>query len=454
MTDRICRFAGSFFPAEKKALGAVVEAALDAARSAELGGDGSARAIIAAHAGYRYSGNFAALSYSAVGWTPVRVLVLSPSHRHAFRGLAFPSQARFLTPLGPVAIDRSACAGLAGAGLAHEEDAAHDNEHGIETQLPFIQWLWPEALLVPLVCGDVPASQVAQAVDFLAGEGTLVVLSSDLSHFLTREAARKKDAETAGWIETGNEHAITPHHACGAKGILGWLGSRAGRECRALRLGMGDSAAITGDTSRVVGYGAWAFYPIGKEMLNQRRRGELLRSARAALASRLGSDGGAGRAPDLVAAPLLTQAASFVTLTQAGKLRGCVGSLTAQRALANDVEANAIGAGLHDPRFPPVTGGELSGLALKIAVLSAPQPLRFASEAEALEQLVPGQDGLILNSAGRRGTFLPMVWDALPKPTAFLEGLKAKAGLYRTHWSTDLTLHRFRVESFSDDAAA
>ncbi|MFC2970288.1 AmmeMemoRadiSam system protein B [Acidimangrovimonas pyrenivorans] len=454
MSDRHCRFAGLFFPADSAELAGEVRAFLEAADSATSSATAAPRAIVSAHAGYPYSGRFAGQSFAAVNWTPARVVVISPSHRHPFRGLAYPSQQVFATPLGPLRIDRAACAALAAAGLAHEEDAAHDDEHGIETQLPFIRMLWPEAQLVPLVCGAVPAAQVAAAIDALAGPETLVVLSSDLSHFLPRSAAGGKDAETAHLLETGEAEALTPGHACGATGLQGWLMSRAGQGSKALRLGMGDSGDVTGDRARVVGYGAWAFYPIDSAMLGPEAQSELLGLAREAIAGRLAERPAPAPDPGRAATPLQTRAASFVTLTQDGTLRGCIGSIAARRALATDVAENAIAAAFRDPRFPPVTAGQLPQLRIKLAVLSRAQEMRIGGEDEALARIAPGLDGLILTSAGRRGTFLPAVWDSLPEPRAFLSALKQKAGLPRDHWAEDLRLHRFRVESFAEAETA
>lgn len=450
MSERHCRFAGLFFPADATQLAAEVTAHLQAAKDAAPAGAAAPRAIVSPHAGYSYSGRFAGLSYGAVTWVPERVVVISPSHRHAFRGLAYPSQEVFSTPLGPLRVDRTACAALSEAGLAHEEDAAHDNEHGIETQLPFIRSLWPDAQIVPLVCGAVPAGQVAAAIDALEGPDVLVVLSSDLSHFLTQPAAREMDAETARLLETGSTEELTPEHACGAKGLQGWLMSRAGQGCKALRLGMGDSGETSGDLSRVVGYGAWAFYPIDAAMLNDDAQAELLGLARGAIAARLAPPHAAEATSADTAAPLQTQAASFVTLTRNGDLRGCIGSISAHRALTVDVAENAIAAAFRDPRFAPVTADLLPELRIKLAVLSKAQDMRIASEDEALSRIEPGLDGLILSSAGRRGLFLPAVWDNLPEPRAFLDALKRKAGLPQHHWAEDLTLHRFRVESFGE----
>ncbi|MBR9651572.1 AmmeMemoRadiSam system protein B [Thalassovita aquimarina] len=450
MSERSCQFAGLFFPADSGELASEVGAFL---RSADApAGAAQARAIVSAHAGYPYSGGFAGQSFGAVGWTPARVVVLSPSHRHPFRGVAFPSQDVFATPLGPLRIDRAACTALAEAGFAHEEDAAHDSEHGIETQLPFIRTLWSEARIVPLVCGDVPAEQVAATIDALDGPETLFVLSSDLSHFLTRSDARKRDAETAHLLETGKWDEMTPSHACGAKAIQGWLLSRAGQGAKALRLGMGDSAEVTGDRSRVVGYGAWAFYPIDAAMLNDDAQADLLGLARDAIAGRMAGCPAAAPDPGRTAMPLQTRAASFVTLTQNGALRGCIGSVAARRALAQDVAENAVGAAFRDPRFMPVSAGELPELRIKVAVLSKAQEMQFDSEEDALSRIEPGLDGLFLSSAGRRGLFLPAVWDSIPDPRDFLDALKRKAGLPLHHWAGDVTLHRFRVESFGDAA--
>lgn len=450
MSERVCRFAGSFFPADPGQLAREVGTHLSAAEAAGAAGPAAPRAIVSAHAGYVYSGRFAGQSFGAVGWRPERVVILSPSHRYGFAGIAFPAQDVFATPLGPLAIDRAACDVLAAAGLAREEDAAHDNEHGIETQLPFIRALWPEARIVPLVCGMVPARQVAAALDALDTPGTLVVISSDLSHFLTHQEAQEKDGETARLIETGMAEDLTPYHACGATGLQGWLMSRAGQASKALRLGMGDSAEASGDRSRVVGYGAWAFYGIDEAMLAPRWREALLALARDELGSRLGATGAAVPVAGRDAPPLGTHAASFVTLTEGGRLRGCIGSISAHRPLAEDVAANALAAGLRDPRFAPVTADDLARLRLKVAVLSRPAPLEVGSQYEALSRIVPGLDGLILSSAGRRGLFLPMVWESLPDPADFLDALKQKAGLPRDHWADDLTLQRFRAESFSE----
>lgn len=148
------------------------------------------------------------------------------------------------------------------------------------------------------------------------------------------------------------------------------------------------------------------------------------------------------------AAELRPQRATFVTLERHGNLRGCIGTLEAVRPLVEDVAHNAFAAAFSDPRFPPLVAAELEGLELHISILSPAEPLSFTSETDLLRQLRPGEDGLILSDRGRRGTFLPSVWESLPTPAQFLHHLKAKAGLPPAYWSDTLQVQRYTTESF------
>jgi hypothetical protein len=140
--------------------------------------------------------------------------------------------------------------------------------------------------------------------------------------------------------------------------------------------------------------------------------------------------------------------AVFVTLNREGQLRGCIGHLQACQALAQDVAENAYAAAFRDPRFPPLAADELADLEVHISVLSPPEPLAVASQAELLERIRPGVDGLILEDDGHRGTFLPAVWESLPRPADFLRHLKVKAGLPPDYWSDALRVSRYTAEAF------
>lgn len=149
--------------------------------------------------------------------------------------------------------------------------------------------------------------------------------------------------------------------------------------------------------------------------------------------------------------PTLQQAgASFVTLKIQGQLRGCIGMLTATRPLIKDVAENAFAAAFEDSRFPPLRAAEFEQLEYHISILNPAENMEFESEADLLQQLRPGIDGLILEERGRRGTFLPSVWESLPKPADFLQHLKRKAGLPADYWSNSLHIQRYTVEEFGD----
>lgn len=146
-------------------------------------------------------------------------------------------------------------------------------------------------------------------------------------------------------------------------------------------------------------------------------------------------------------APLRDDGASFVTLKAHGQLRGCIGSLEPHRPLVQDVARNAFAAAFSDPRFPPLSAREMDGLQLHISILHPAEPMTFQSEDDLVRQLRPGVDGLILEADGRRGTFLPAVWESLPDPREFLANLKLKAGQSPDYWSDTVRIWRYTTES-------
>lgn len=172
----------------------------------------------------------------------------------------------------------------------------------------------------------------------------------------------------------------------------------------------------------------------------------LLIRARNAIAGEFGA--AAQAEPDH---PALAQpGATFVTLTQGGQLRGCIGSLEAWRPLDTDVSENARAAAFRDPRFAPLTRDEFSRTRVEVSLLTSAVPMNFTDEADAIHQLRPGSDGVILECQGRRGTFLPQVWEGLPEPRQFLNHLKQKAGFAADFWSPEVNLYRYEVQKWKE----
>ena len=260
--------AGTFYPGRRDALEALVRelveeaAGVPRASADALGSTQAPKAVIAPHAGFVYSGPIAASAFARV--LPLRdrvrrVVLLGPSHFVPFRGIATSGAGAFATPLGSLEIDGEAEAELTSAlRSVHEMPAAHGREHCLEVELPFLQHILGGFRIVPLVVGDVSDGEVARAIDLLWGEeDTLIVISSDLSHYLDYESARRVDATTRGAIERLHGHAIGPDQACGAIAMRGLLEVAARRGLAAATLDLRNSGDTAGPRDAVVGYGAW-----------------------------------------------------------------------------------------------------------------------------------------------------------------------------------------------------
>ena len=250
--------AGTFYPAEKDALDAAVEGYLAAARA-----EGPPpKALIAPHAGFVYSGAIAASAYArlaAARDTIDRVVLLGPAHRVPFRGIAATRATAYATPLGTVPIDVDAVRRALELRQVILLDEAHRLEHSLEVQLPFFQRLLDDFSLVPLVVGDASTGDVAEVIETLwGGPETLIVISSDLSHYLDYDAARRLDADTCRAIEELRPDDIGPQQACGRLPIKGMLSVARARGMGVTTLDLRNSGDTAGPRDRVVGYGAWA----------------------------------------------------------------------------------------------------------------------------------------------------------------------------------------------------
>ena len=172
----------------------------------------------------------------------------------------------------------------------------------------------------------------------------------------------------------------------------------------------------------------------------------LLGIARSAIGSQLGLDG----SPSWNHAALAPPAATFVTLKQAGELRGCIGSLEPRRALGVDVRENAIAAAFRDPRFPPLTAREFETTSVEVSLLTRDEPVAARDENELIAKLRPGVDGVVVEHGANRATFLPQVWATIPDPREFLRALKRKAGLPEDFWSPQLNVSRYTVTKWAE----
>ncbi|WP_425405667.1 AmmeMemoRadiSam system protein B [Hwanghaeella sp.] len=461
--------AGIFYPRDSAGLSQTVSQLLQDGLKArqdrsdrQSGSLPAPKALIAPHAGYVFSGIPAARAYAELAPirdTIKRVVMLGPAHRVAIRGLATTSADSWQTPLGPVRIDREAIDAVSGLPQVSIDDRAHAQEHCLEVHLPFLQRILPDFTVVPFVVGTAGRDEVATVLDALwGGPETLILISSDLSHYHSYAEAVRMDSETAQAIEELDEKRIGQEQACGRIPISGLLASARQHHLRPERIALCNSGDTSGDKSRVVGYGAWVFRPeedsardstedratVADQATLDRHRKELLQLTARSIRYGFDSNTPPSIAVRTFAPELQQERATFVTLEHQGQLRGCIGSIVANRPLVQDLVENAFRAAFRDPRFPKLTPAEADGLTLSLSILSPMAPMQIKDEADLLAQLRPGEDGLMIQDGDKRAVFLPQVWDQLPDRRDFLSRLKTKAGMPPSHWSSG-----FRAWSFS-----
>src|SRR5688572_18359735 len=444
---RAAALAGMFYPGDARALAAEVDDLLGGVEqlAPRLG---FPKALVVPHAGYIYSGPVAARAYdelAAARGSVKRVVLLGPTHRVAVKGLAIPSSGAFATPLGTVRIDASALAAVRDLPQVVLSDAAHAMEHSLEVQLPFLQKVLGDFALAPFAVGMASVAEVAEVLERLwGGAETLIVISTDLSHYHAYEQARAIDRATIMRIASFATD-IDHEEACGATPLNGFLQFSKRKGLSLKLLAACNSGDTAGGKGQVVGYSAFGLYEGGEVSLDEAGK-TLLSIARETIETSLFT-----KSTTRESAPWLAQAgATFVTLTKNDELRGCIGSLEPARRPREDVAQNAHGAALRDPRFPAMSAAESPQCRVEVSLLSTPKPVRFADETDLLAQIEAGTDGLIIEADGKRGTFLPQVWEDIADKRAFLAHLIRKAGLPADTRLTRCRLWRYRVRKWKE----
>ena len=474
--------AGSFYPADPVKLTSMMDGMLAKASMQAI--DGKILAAVAPHAGYPYSGPVAAYTYAALkGHKYARVVVIAPSHYEAFNFSSVYDGDGYVTPLGVVPVDKEFARKLAkmnGAIRLSERGhkaTAHGAEHALEVQLPWLQHVLGSFTLVPVIMGDqsyagsralgVALARLIEdesgASDQPGSDGaasdTLIVASSDLSHYHTYNEAESIDHKTLSALESWDYLSMSRNfqsrvwEACGGGPIVAAMiaAERLGAN-RARVLKYANSGDVIGDRSRVVGYSADVFVKAqsGKTAdapfsLNEEEKAELLEVARKSVEFAVQQH--KLYMPEKTGGEHLNQdRGAFVTLREADKLRGCIGYSAATQPLYMTVRDTATLAALRDPRFHPVTAAELAKLQYEISVLS---PLRRARD---LREIRVGEHGLLVKNGEHEGLLLPQVpveqqWDR----KTFLQQTCIKAGINPDCWKDDNTdIFQFTAVVFGD----
>ena len=442
--------AGTFYPADPNELAAMVDGFLAHAMVTEP--KGKVIALVAPHAGYPFSGAVAGHSYALLKGRPThRVVVIAPSHFEAFPFTSVYDGDAYSTPLGRVPVDKEFARRLVKVSpeiklSSHGHvPTAEGAEHALEDQLPFLQRTLGDFQLVPIMMGG-QSYEASRALgialaELIRGTDTLIVASSDLSHYHPYAQAVTLDGKTLNaigewdYLTLSDNFANRTWEACGGAPIVAAMiaAERLGAN-HARVMKYANSGDVTGDRSRVVGYSSIAFLKeeearnaAPKFSLTSSEKRQLLEIARKSVESAV-RDGKAYELPANLPASLMQDRGAFVTLKENGELRGCIGYTTAMQPLAQTVRDVAAFAALRDTRFRPVAANELPLLKYEVSVLS---PLRRVSDTN---QIKVGEHGLMIVKGHTRGLLLPQVapeqhWDrnTLLDETAMKAGLPAKA---------------------------
>jgi AmmeMemoRadiSam system protein B/AmmeMemoRadiSam system protein A len=450
---------GAFYPADPKALADTIDSYMVEPFTRPAATARPWVGLIVPHAGYQFSGRLAANAYRQLaGHEVTTFIILGPSHHQTYSGAALHSATMWQTPFGRLEVDTAVERALqAACPFVHTIDSAFTKEHSIEDQIPFIQKIMGRPKIVPIAMGAMQFGEeykLATALSKLDGvaDGHIVVIaSSDMSHYLTQSQTLRRDSIAFTDVmrldpdQLARDEASKATEFCGDMGVITLMLMAELRGAQPVFLGYSNSALSTGDTTKVVGYGAFGFFsPEPLATLDSVQRKELLRIARETVDTMVCFD----KPAYLVVNDTVIRKpqGAFVTLTEKGKLRGCIGYMLPTEPLAKSVYDAAQQACAKDERFDRVKPEELKDIRVEISALSQLRRLR------SLDDIKLGTTGLYLEKGDKHGVLLPQVATEFHwTKDDLLRELALKAGIRPQEiGDPDVRLYSFTAQVFSE----
>ena len=460
--------ADSFYPGDASQLSQIIDELTRRAKRSQIKipPKKQLKALIMPHAGYIYSGWTAAHASLVVKPNQFsKIILIGPDHFIGFSNAAITDATEYATPLGKIKLHKDTLKLRQRSELFHRLPISLDKEHSLEVLLPFLQTYMGKFQLVPIVVGRADVKGLSSALNAIMDHETLLVVSSDLSHYLSYRAAVSRDRETIDRILNlkTDELKSSDDWACGAMPILILLELARLHSWQPRLLHYSNSGDTAGDRSRVVGYTAIAFW--GELSMQNTKNSSaqfsndqgqiLVKLARKTIMEKLGR-----KSTDLEANALAkalqddkfkTTCGTFVTLKIHGQLRGCIGNLTSSDSVLTGIKQNAINAAFHDPRFSPLSDDEFDQTEIEVSILTEPRPLEYRDGQDLVKKLQKDIDGVLIRKGRASATFLPQVWEQLPRPEDFLGHLCMKAGLPSDAWQdSDLEILTYQVQYFEE----
>lgn len=481
------RLAGSWYPGDKRGLNKMLSSLLKKSGATDIG-KGRVVGLIAPHAGYVYSGRAAARAFKLLSGREIkRVIIIAPTHYGGFRGFSTPDYTHYKTPLGLVPVDKDAVGTLRGHKQHIRSQIAHEQEHSLEIELPFLQYVLKDFEVLPILVGElslVDIDSISKKLMKFMDRKTVVIVSSDFTHYGERFGYKpfevKDPASLKEKLKELDLGAVKKIGAIDCEGFRDYVRDRkvtiCGRNAIALFLRVLEkrknakaklveyynSADISKDYDNTVSYASVVFYEDPKKD-DKKPKGELkmdkktynLRSEEKSTLLKISRDTlelylNEGKYPDTdkyeLTDNLKAKRGVFVTLHKKGALRGCIGYIEGIKPVYRAVMENTVNAALEDPRFPRVKKEETKDLDIEVSVMT---PL---AEFKKPDEIEIGRDGLVISKGWHKGLLLPQVatewkWDRVQ----FLEAVSNKAGLPRQAWKDeDVKLEKFSAIVFGE----
>ena len=446
------KFAGSFYPEKPEELTNLLNS-----YKQDIEINYKSKAIIVPHAGIAYSGHAAMSGYQRLEFNE-NIFIIAPSHHESFNNIALPEYTYFDTPLGSIEVNNRLINDITEKFPSFIANEVFENEHSIEVQLPFLQNIFTPHIqsamdfvkglkkigkkfkIIPILVGNCDYRLISDLISTYWDNSSFVI-SSDLSHYFSKQECRQIDTYTATIIETGKIDFFQPQQACGLIGIMGLVDFANNNDCTMIRSMMYNSGDISKDVDKVVGYGSWFLYTNSRnDYIEQFYSKYVIDTVRKSIMATVNNE---EFIPRDIPSVLTEYGASFITLKKNNSLRGCIGSIYPIKPLILDIIDNAKNAGFQDPRFEPLSANELDNLQISVSILSSIERIIFKDERDLLSQIYP--HGVILVEGDKRAVYLPVVWEQLPDKQVFLNSLKEKAGLAPDYFSRTIEAYKFET---------
>ena len=394
-----------------------------------------------------------------------KVILLGPDHFAGIKNGAVCNVDAYQTPLGLIKLHGDTANLRRQPELFQPLPVSMDQEHSLEVILPFLQTYLGSFQLMPIIVGRADVRPLAEALNACIKDDTLLVVSSDLSHFLGYSEAVALDRETVNAILHLDTARLVSkdNRACGLMPVLILMEIARRNHWQPVRLHYANSGDTAGSRDRVVGYAAIAFFgdqsmenkPDSSANLTQEQGQVLVKLARHTIMKKLGRKMTASESDTVTLNQeddrFKSHSGTFVTLKIKGQLRGCIGNLSSTETIWNGIKRNAINAAFHDPRFSPLADGEFDQTEIEVSVLTEPRLLEYRDGEDLIHKLRVNVDGVIIRKGHASATFLPQVWEQLPRPEEFLSHLCMKAGLPSNAWQEpELEVLTYQVQYFED----